>query len=276
MQKAYVNGKILTFKKAKVSIFDRGFLFGDGVYEVIKVKKGKVLFLKEHLERLKNSLKEAEIPYPENFERNLNKYNNLLKNKTGALYIEITRGCHIRRHLPPENLKPTVVIFYFPYEFHPLKEVKKGFVAKAIKDFRWQRCDIKSVSLMGAILSKIKTHREGADEVLFIDEEGYIREGGSTNFYAVIKNKIYTHPLGNFLLKGVVRDKISKISKELKIEFIEEPPSIFDIENWDEAFISGTLTGIMPINSINGIKIRKTFGPITKKVYYALKKLEKI
>lgn len=274
MKKASVNGKILSFKGAKISIFDRGFLFGDGIYEVCKVKNGKVLFLNEHIERLKNSLKESLIPYPENLDKNLEDYLKLLKKETGGLYIQVTRGEHLRNHIPPENLKPNLIIFYFPYKFHNLKEMKEGFKTISIPDFRWKRCDIKTISLMGAILSKIQGKREGADEVLFYDENGYIREGASTNFYAVIKGKIYTHPLGNYLLKGVTREKISEICKENKIFFIEEAPNMKDIENWDEAFISGTLTGIMPVNSINGIKIKKTLGNLTKKIYHKLKKFE--
>lgn len=270
-----LNGNLLTYGRAKISVFDRGFLFGDGVYEVCKIKKGRVLFLEEHLGRLKNSLKEALIPYPENFEEHLKEYLNLLKKETGGLYIQITRGAHLRNHIPPDNLKPTTIIFYFPYKFHNLKEVKTGFKALAIPDFRWQRCDIKTISLMGPVLSKIKAKKDGFDEVLFYDEEGKIREGASTNFYAVKGGKIYTHPLGNYLLKGVTRENIFKICQTLGIEIIEEPPNIKDVEKWDGAFISGTLTGIMPINSINGIKIKKTFGNITKEVYSKIKDLEK-
>lgn len=271
MKKVSINGKVYSFKGAKISAFDRGFLFGDGVYEVCKIKNGKVLFLREHLERLKYSLKEAMIQYPENFEKNLFEYLNILKNKTGGLYIQITRGAHIRKHLPPEDLKPNFVIFYFSYKFHNLKEIKKGFDVIAVEDFRWQRCDIKTVSLMAPILAKIKAKKEGAEEVLFYDKDGNIREGASTNFYVIKKGKIYTHPIGNYLLKGVVREKIKEVSRELEIEFIEEPPNIKDIKEWDEAFISGTLTGIMPVNSINGIKIKETFDKTLRKIYFKLK-----
>ncbi|MEJ5166608.1 MAG: aminotransferase class IV, partial [Thermoanaerobaculia bacterium] len=243
MKKVMLNGNLLTYGRAKISVFDRGFLFGDGVYEVCKVKKGKVLFLEEHLERLRNSLKEALIPYPENFEEHLKEYLNLLKKEIGGLYIQITRGAHLRNHIPPEGLKPNYLIFYFPYKFHNLKEIKEGFKALAIADFRWERCDIKTISLMGPVLSKIKAKKEGFDEVLFYDSEGNIREGASTNFYAVKDDKVYTHPLGNYLLKGVTRENIFKICQNLNIEIIEEPPNIKEIENWDEAFISGTLTG---------------------------------
>lgn len=276
MQKVCINDKIKTFKGANISVFDRGFLFGDGVYEVCKIKKGKVLFLDEHLERLKASLSQSLIPYPKNFEFHLNEYVKLLKKETGGLYIQITRGQHLRNHIPPENLKPNFVIFYFPYKFHNLKEVKFGFKAKAIPDIRWKMCNIKTISLMGPVISKIKAKNEGADEVLFYDEDGNIREGASTNFYAIKNSKIYTHPLSNYILKGITREKIYKISKEEGIDFTEEPPNIKDIKNWEEAFVSGTLTGIMPINSINGIKIKETFGKVTKIIYLAYKKLEKI
>lgn len=273
MEKVCINGRIFSYKNAKISVFDRGFLFGDGVYEVCKIKKGRVLFLKEHIERLKNSLKEALIGYPEKFDEALKKYLNLLKNENGGLYIQITRGQHLRNHIPPDDLKPNFIIFYFPYKFHGLKEIKRGFNVIAIEDFRWQRCDIKTVSLMACVISKIKAKKIGADEVIFYDKEGKIREGASTNFYAIKGGKIYTHPANNFILKGVTREKILKICNEIGVDFLEEAPNINEIEKWEEAFISGTLTGLMPVNSINGIKIKNVFGPVFKKIYNGIKDL---
>jgi len=271
----FVNGKVLPVERAVVPAVDRGFLFGDAVYEVIKVHRGVPLFLGLHLTRLANSLKQAGIPIPGELVPSVLNYLEKLGKRNGSLYLEISRGAHLRRHLPPRGLKPTVVFFLQEHHFHTLKEREKGYVVHAMRDIRWKRCDIKAASLMGAVLCKIEAHAAGAQEVLFYDDRGRFTEAGSTNFYAVRGGTVFTHPLGGAILKGVTRTLLKDICKRLKIRWSERAPRVAEISTWDEAFVSGTLTGIMPVAAIGKTRIRRGMGPVTRALLEAFDAVEK-
>ena len=271
----FVNGKVLPVERAVVPAVDRGFLFGDAVYEVIKFKRGVPLFFNHHLTRLANSLHQAGIPFPQDLIPAVLNYLELLGKKSGSLYLEISRGAHLRRHLPPRGLKPTVVFFLQDHHFPTLKEREKGYVVHAMRDIRWKRCDIKAASLMGAVLCKIEAHAVGAQEVLFHDDRGRFTEAGSTNFYAIRGATVYTHPLGGAILKGVTRTLLKDVCKSLGIRWSERAPRVAEIAAWDEAFVSGTLTGIMPVVRIGKIPIRKGMGPVTRTLLDAFDAVEK-
>jgi len=270
-----VNGNVLPVRKARISAVDRGFLFGDAVYEVIKVHQGVPLFLDHHLRRLCNSLKEAGIPFPKGLVPALLNY--LQRpgvRRNGSLYLEISRGAHLRRHIPPERLKPTVVFFVQNHHFHTMREREKGYALHAMRDIRWKRCDIKAASLMGAILCKLEAHARGAQEVLFYDARGRFTEAGSTNFYAVLGSTIHTHPLGGAILKGVTRTLLKETAKGLGLRWSERAPRLKEIGTWDEAFVSGTLTGIMPVVAIDKKRIRRGMGPVTRRLMKAFEGME--
>jgi D-alanine transaminase len=274
MSLIYVNGKVVPVQKARISAVDRGFLFGDAVYEVIKVADGVPLFFGHHLLRLTHSLKEAGIPSPGDLVPAVLKYLEKLGDRSGSLYLEISRGAHLRRHLPPAGLKPTVVFFLQDHHFHTLKEREKGYTVHAMRDIRWKRCDIKAASLMGAILCKLEAHDRNCQEVLFHDARGRFTEAGSTNFYAIRGRTIFTHPLGGAILKGVTRTLLKEIAKELGLRWSERAPRSRDIGTWDEAFVSGTLTGIMPVVAIDTKRISRGMGPVTRRLLAAFRKKE--
>lgn len=271
--KALINGKLVDRENARISIMDRGFLFGDGVYEVIKIKKGIPIFFREHLERLKSSLEKARIPYPTGLEEDLA----LLLAKTpveeGALYVQITRGVHLRDHFPPPDLKPTTIAFTYPYAFPTPKEVQKGYKAITVRDTRWGRCDIKTISLMGAILAKLEAQDKGAQEVLFINEEKHIREGGSTNFFVVKNGALYTAPLDNHILPGITRNILLEIAQALALPVHLEHPKLQEASTWEEAFLTGTLTGVMPIYQIDAIPLKRSW-KISLRLWEALQNRE--
>ena len=265
----YVNGKVLPVHKARISAVDRGFLFGDAVYEVIKVHNGVPLLLKHHLLRLANSLREAGIPSPKGLIPALLNYLEKPGGRSGSLYLEISRGAHLRRHIPPARLKPTVVFFVQDHHFHTMREREKGYALHAMRDIRWKRCDIKATSLMGAILCKLEAHNRKADEVVFHDDRGRLTEAGSTNFYAIRENIIFTHPLGGAILRGVTRTLLKEIAKVLDLRWSERAPRLSEIETWDEAFVSGTLTGIMPVVTMDRKRISRGMGPVTRRLLRA-------
>ncbi len=274
MPLVYVNGKIVPAREAAVSAMDRGFLFGDAVYEVIKVDRGVPLFFRHHLVRLDNSLREARIPAPPRLARQVLSYLDAQKGKSGSLYLEVSRGAHPRSHLPPAGLKPTVMLFLQDYHFHTPSEREKGYALHAVRDIRWSRCDIKATSLMGAILCKMEARDRGADEVVFHDARGRFTEAGSTNFYAVRDGTVFTHPLGGSILKGVTRTLLKGIAREERIRWSERAPRLAEMTTWDEAFVSGTLTGVMPVFTVDGTRISRRMGPLTRRLLRAFERAE--
>ncbi len=213
-----VNGTIVPARAAVVSAMDRGFLFGDAVYEVIKVDRGVPLFFRHHLVRLANSLKEARIPTPPRLVREALRYLDAMKGRSGSLYLEISRGAHPRSHLPPAGLKPAVMLFLQDYHL--------------------------------------------------------FTEAGSTNFYAVRDGTVFTHPLGGAILKGVTRTLLKVAAKGAGIRWSERAPRAAEIGTWDEAFVSGTLTGVMPVVKLDGRRIRRGMGPITRRLLEAFERME--
>lgn len=269
-----LNGKIVPAREAVVSAMDRGFLFGDAVYEVVKVDRGVPLFFRHHLVRLANSLEQARIPSPPRLVREVLSYLDATRGRSGSLYLEISRGAHPRNHLPPAGLKPTVMLFLQDYSFHTPAERERGYALHAMRDIRWHRCDIKATSLMGAILCKLQARDRGADEVVFHDARGRFTEAGSTNFYAVRAGTVFTHPLGGAILKGVTRTLLKEAAKGAGIRWSERAPRAAEIGTWDEAFVSGTLTGVMPVVKMDGKRIRRGMGPVTRRLLEAFERME--
>ena len=194
MSDVFLNGKFIPADEAKVSVLDRGFVFGDGVYEVIPVYDGYCFKLKNHLKRLQNSLDESKIvnPYSEKqWEMLLKKLINLHLGGDQVLYIQVTRGVAVRDHVFPENTKPTVFVMSNLMQGVPEKYKKNGISAISLKDSRWQKCNIKSTSLLPNCLLKQQAKDAGAEEALLISD-GYLTEGSTSNAYAVIDGVIYT------------------------------------------------------------------------------------
>jgi len=249
----YFNDKYIPHDEARVSPFDRSFLFSDGVYEALRTYNGKLFRLLDHLERLKYSLQELEIGFKD-FDQLENIFTKLAENnniKTEySVYLQISRGVSFpRTHSYENNLTPNVFAFAKPI-MSIRKEKNIGIKVILEKDLRWLRCDIKSTSLLPSILTNQNATRNNAFEaILFRDD--IITEGSHTNFFAVKNNKIYTAPLSNYILNGVTRKVILEICKENKIDFCEESIKANDIKSFDEFFITGTTTEVTPVIQID-------------------------
>ncbi|MBI1937617.1 MAG: aminotransferase class IV [Ignavibacteriales bacterium] len=251
----FFNGKITEIENAVLSPFDRGFLFGDGVYEVIRYYPKKFFLLEDHLARLRNSLKELEIPAPDlsSIEQILNeliRVNNLT-DKLSIAYLQISRGYQFpRRHAFIEEASPT---FFIYVENFPAKidEMKNGVKVGLDEDIRWTRCDIKSTSLIPNILSNKKAVRNNLAEIIW-HRNGIITEGTHSNIFFVKDNTIITPPLNNFILAGITRKAILAICKQTGMESCERPVNIDEMKTFDEIFITSTLGEITPVMEING------------------------
>ena len=218
MNWSFLNNEFYPKKEVKISPFDRGFLFGDAVYEVIPVYNKTLFLVEEHLSRLDRSLKEIGIPKPKNW-NNIHKILEELIEKNyflnQSVYLQISRGVQVqRRHVPSEKIQSTLFIFSSklpsnPYRYDFLKE---GIHVKAMEDFRWGRCDVKSVTLLANILALKEAKSEGFDEVIFY-YKNMITEAAASNIFIVLNGKIFTPPSSEKILSGVTRNHVIKLLK---------------------------------------------------------------
>ena len=267
----FINGVYLEENNAKISIFDRGLLFSDSVYEVTAVIDNKLIDFPAHVLRLKRSLNELKIKNTFDKKYLLEIHKNLLKknpfsNKEGLIYMQVTRGSTERDFLiNNSNIEPN--IFAFTQEKILTETIYKdnGLKIITIEDLRWQRKDIKTTQLLFASLAKTEAHEKGADDAWLIDEDKYINEGTSNNAYIIDNdNNIITRNLSNKLLPGITRQTILEVAKKLKLTVNERPFTIDEAISANEAFISSASTLIAPVVKINNTIIGNgKIGPIT-------------
>lgn len=264
-----LNNQFLKLEEARVSVNDRGFQFGDGVYEVIRTYRGKTFHLESHLKRFERSAAELEIPIPYSREEMKNKIEEAVQRSgysEAKIYMQLTRGTAERGHAFQAGLTPTFLITVL--EIHPfpsgLKE--KGVEMITTEDIRWGRCDIKSLNLLPNVLAQQKAKKGGVYEALMI-KDGKVTEGSISNFFMIKEHVIQTPPLSRYILPGVTRDVVLKISRDLKFEIEEKDILIEEIYEADELFLSGTTVEIVPVVRVDGRKIGKGLpGPETMRL----------
>lgn len=268
------NDSFIPRESAHVDIEDRGYQFGDGIYEVIRIYEGKMFTFEEHLNRLKRSAQEISLQYaPNDLENKLKELISLNKIKNGYIYLQITRGVAPRvHHFPQANVDVQLTAYTRKME-RPLKEQKAGVETILIEDIRWLRCDIKSLNLLGNILAKQQANIQQCYEA--IQHRGpIVTEGSSSNAYIVQDGVIYTHPTTNLILNGITRLKILELCKKLKLDVHEEAYTVEQLLNADEVFITSTISEVMPVTKVNNQEIGSGIpGPITIKLQQAFEKL---
>ena len=268
---AFVNGSYQTINKPGIKIEDRGFQFADGVYEVIALTNGVLIDLNFHLDRLNRSLREINIEWPTAKEAfnaicaEVIRRNRLVH---GSLYIQITRGVSARDFSYPKGLKPSLIIYgRHSQENQNLKKIECIKVITT-QDIRWDRCDIKSISLLASVLSKAKAKNKLAQEAWFLNKDGFITEGASSNAWIVREpNIIQTHPTNSSILSGITRLRIIRLAEEQAIKVIEKPFSLSEAKKAKEAFLTSSTSFVQPIIDIDGTQISNgKIGLTTKKL----------
>lgn len=272
MKKMLFNSDIIDSSQAKISINDRGYQFGDGIYEVIKVYNGNLFTPTEHLDRLYRSADEIQlvIPYTKDVLHKM-LYDLVEENEliTGHIYLQITRGVSPRNHAFPVELTEPVLIAYTQTGDRPVNNHRKGVSAIFVEDIRWLRCDIKSLNLLGNVLAKQKAHEASCYEA--IQHRGEIvTEGSSSNIYGVKNGVLYTHPTNQYILNGITRQVVMKCCKEIGIQVVEKPFTKKELLQMDEVFLSSTTSEITPIIKIDDSMISKGEpGDFTRKIQQA-------
>ena len=266
---AYVNGHYLPENQAKVSIFDRGFLFADGVYEVTPVVNGKLVDHDAHNERLDRSLSELQMAWPCSKEELTTVHTELIaKNnlKEGIIYMQVTRGVADRMFNFPKDIKSSLVAFPQVMSLVDNPNAKTGVKVITTPDIRWLRRDIKSIMLLAPVLGKQDAYEKGAAEGWMV-EDGYITEGTSSNAYIVVGNKIITRPLSNRILAGCTRRALFRMAAEHGVEIEERLFTPEEAYEADEAFLTSASQFVMPITEIDGHRIGGgQVGPVVRKM----------
>lgn len=262
------NGEIIKREHAKVDIEDRGYQFGDGIYEVVRVYNGKPFALHAHIDRLIDSAKKIylDIPYTKNeLVELVNKLIKMEQAGTCNFYIQISRGVSVRNHVIPEEIT-AVVVGYLMKSERPVEKIINGVKAVLTEDTRWLHCDIKSLNLLGNILAKKKATDCGAFEAILHRGET-VTEGSSANVWIVKNGKLFTHEVNHFILNGITRQRVIEISHKKGFQYEERAFTVKELLNADEVFITSTTIEIVPITTIGDKQISDgTPGEVTKQL----------
>jgi len=256
----YLNDQFIPKEDVKISPFDRGFLFGDAVYEVIPVYKNGPFLLDEHLRRLETSLTKINIQKPKKWNQLVEILKEMIKRNSfnsQYLYLQISRGEEeTRSHTPSTTIEPTLFIFSAEFAVNPFRKDfrKSGLIVITKEDLRWQRCDIKAVTLLANITELFEAKDLGADEVIF-HEGKRITEGASSNIFAVLNKKIVTPPLSNKILPGVTRNYVITLIKDLNLDFEEQDLTVKDLYEAHEIWLTSSTKEIQPISKIDEIEL---------------------
>ena len=245
-----LNGRIAPVSATAISPLDRGLLFGDGVYETVRVVARRPLRLAAHLERLGCSLAAVAIPPPAAVEGAILDLLRASALDTGSLFIQVTRGAGPGTHLPDRALEPTLLLLPAAHAHAPA--ASRRLRAATMADPRWQRCDVKSTSLMGTVLGKLLARDQQVDEVVFVGAGGELREGGSTSLFVRRGDHLETHPLDGRVLPGITRARVLAWAAAEGLPFAELAPRLEDRDEWIEMFLCGTLTGVQPVVELDG------------------------
>ena len=257
MKYAFVNNEFVPDEQAKVSIYDRGFLFADGVYEVVTVLHGKLIDDDGHLQRLMRSLQEMKITAPLSIAETKTLLQTLVEKnqlQEGIVYLQVTRGVAPREFSFPEAAKPTVIAFAQNKNILNSPAAEKGIRVASVPDMRWARRDIKSLQLVGPVLAKQIAADQGADDAWLV-EEGMVTEAASANAFIVVGNKVITRQASEKILNGITRLAILSLCESSNLVLEERPFSVKEAQQADEAFITSASTFVYPVVMIDGVQV---------------------
>ena len=276
--RVYYNGRFMPKSAVCISPDDRGFLFADGVYEVIRSYGGRLFMPDAHFRRLRCSLDALAIAAPdltrlEEIARQLIADNHL-EQADASIYIQITRGAAPRQHtFPDTGVRPTIYVSARSAPC-PREKWERGVAVLTVPDLRWMRCDIKSLALLPNVLAGEKARAAGCEEAVFL-RDGYVTEGSHTSFAAFIHGRLTTHPANHLILPSVTREIVLDLCRKVAIPVKETPISESDLEDSDEILLMGTTTEIMPVVRVDDRPVSDGRpGPLTRKLQEAYRNLK--
>jgi D-alanine transaminase len=272
---AYLNGKIMPIEHAMVSIEDRGYQFGDGVYEFIASYGGRLFMLDAHLDRLQRSL--DALDYPPVSRDSIRQAVRELVERSGhdraGVYIQITRGVRPRDHAFAADMRPQVIMTVRPVKELPRAVRNKGASIITVPDIRWGRCDVKTVQLLANSLAKQQAIDSGHDDAVFISKRRVVREGTSSNLFIVTDATLATHPLDHAILPGITRQVVVDICRAGGLTVKETCFDTKALHRADEAFFTGTVSEVLAVTTVDDRPIGDgKVGPTTRRIYAELQR----
>jgi D-alanine transaminase len=251
---AHFNGQLLPLEKITISPLDRGFIFGDGVYEVIPVYEGVMLRGREHFERLQRSMDEIRLANPHSTDEWLELVGDLLKHHPGnqSVYIQVTRGVPPKRdHVIPKGVQPTVFMMVQPLASPSREAVENGVACVTHRDFRWEKCHVKSTSLLGNVLARQISADVGATETILL-RNGFVTEASSSNVFVVKDGVVAAPPQDNLILLGITYDLVTRLAKEgaVKLEIRQVPEA--ELRGADEIWLSSSTKEVLAVTTLDG------------------------
>ncbi len=266
----FLNGEFLAPEAAKISVFDRGFIFGDGIYEYIPVFGRRMFRLEQHLARLETSLREVRIPNPLSARRWHEILNRLVAGNDAedqSIYIHITRGTAPRDHGFPENTTPTVFAYAQPLKYPTTDQVTQGVAAITARDIRWSRCDIKAIALLANALLRQQAIEAGAAETILL-RDGFMTEGAACNIFIVSGNRAITPPKSEFILPGITRDLILELMQAHGVGCEERAVTEAELRSADEIWLTSSSREVLAITRLDGKPVGTGMpGPLHAQVF---------
>ncbi len=271
----YLNGALVSPSEAVIPVNDRGFLFGDAVYEVIRSYGGRLWCFERHMRRLAQSLAAVDMAYVDIGEigRAIRETHAASELPDAMIYLQLTRGVAPRAHHYSRGMKPTVLITVRDVAPGVAGVDPNGMTAITAPDLRWRRCDIKSTNLLPNILAKTRAHDAGAYEAILVHPDGYITEGSSTSVFWVREGKVCTMPLGPDILPSISRGIVIEIARDEGLPVVEEHLPLDEFRRADEIFLASTTPEVCPIITLDGASVADgKAGPITRRLQKAFRR----
>lgn len=274
-QRIWFQHELLAKEDVRISPDDRGYYFGDGIYEVFRVYQGRLFEADAHFDRLERTAAALRIPLPHPREVMNSKLRELIaanELQTGTVYLQITRGSAPRSHPFPANAEPVLFASTTEYE-RPVTAMQQGISAVTAEDIRWLRCDLKTLNLLPNVLAKQEALDRGANEVI-LHRSGTVTECSASNIMIVHDGKVVTHPANHLILHGITRMVVLRLARGLGIPVSEEPFTLDMLREADEAFITGTTVEVTPIIRIDDTPVAQGEpGPVTRRLQAAFEQL---
>ncbi|WP_413110426.1 D-amino acid aminotransferase [Thaumasiovibrio sp. DFM-14] len=252
----FLNGQYVPESQASISVFDRGFLFSDAVYEVTAVVNGQLVDVDVHMRRLNSSCNKLSLPLPYTQQELCDMHEELVTLndlKEGCVYFQLSRGNQGDRDFLCDDIAPTIVAFTQPRALVQHPQAEDGIRVVTKDDIRWRRCDIKTTALLAACQAKEEAKKLNADDSWWVDDEGYIVEGSSSNVFIVnAQGRLVTRPVSNALLEGITRRSILQVAVAEKLDIEEREFTLDEVYQANEAFITSATTFVLPVIAVNG------------------------